>query len=187
MFILSPDIYMKSKYTTKNENHNLIAGKLFPAIISFVLLVFLDQFTKYIIINNMTLYDSIPVINNIFEIHYIQNSGAAWGILANHQLLFIICTILVILFGIYIYFRCINFEQLRAFRYLLVLILAGAVGNLVDRIRFRYVIDFLYFKLINFPVFNVADCYVTIGFFLMIILVFFKYSDEDFEMIIRKK
>ncbi|MDE5778905.1 MAG: signal peptidase II, partial [Lachnospiraceae bacterium] len=55
-------------------------------------MVFLDQFTKYIIINNMTLYDSIPVINNIFEIHYIQNPGAAWGILANHQLLFIICT-----------------------------------------------------------------------------------------------
>lgn len=176
-----------SDKTQKKHELHLIAGKLLPAIISFVVLVFLDQLTKYLITRNMTLYDSIPLIKNIFEIHYIQNTGAAFGMLKNQQVLFIVNTCLVIMFGIYVYVRCIPFPKFQPFRYLLVLILAGAVGNLIDRIRLQYVIDFLYFKLIDFPVFNVADCYVTIGFFLMILLVFFKYTDEDFNMVVHSK
>ena len=65
----------------------------------------------------------------------------------------------------------------------MVLILSGAVGNFIDRVRFQYVIDFFYFKLIDFPVFNVADCYVTVGFILLLILILFKYKEDDFENI----
>jgi signal peptidase II len=175
------------------DNHNsihknkMIAGSVLPAIISFLILVFLDQFTKYLVDHKMALYDAIPVIENVFEIHYIRNPGTAWGLLANRQTLFIICTILVFIIGITIYCRCAKLGKYKDIQALLVMIIAGGMGNFIDRIRYQYVIDFLYFKLINFPVFNVADCYVTVGFILLILVVLFKYKEEDFEDIFKTK
>ena len=85
--------------------------------------------------------------------------------------------------GIMFFVRCTKKNVFKDIRLLIVLILSGAVGNMIDRIRYQYVIDFLYFKWIDFPVFNIADCYVTVGFILLIILILFKYKDEDFERI----
>lgn len=175
------------------ENNNLlhkkklIAGNILPAIISFLILVFFDQLTKYLVDHNMDLYDSISVIDDIFEIHYIRNTGAAWGILADKQIVFYICTILVCVIGCLFYIRCAKTGKYRDIQIVLILILSGAIGNFIDRLHFQYVIDFLYFKLIDFPVFNVADCYVTIGFFFMIILLFFKYKEEDLEKLMNLK
>lgn len=166
---------------------NLIAGSFLPAIISFLIFVFIDQLTKYIVDHNMDLYDSIPIIKDVFEIHYIRNSGAAWGMFENKQILFYICTLFVLVIGCLFYVRCAKLGKYRDIQILLVLILSGAVGNFIDRLRFQYVIDFLYFKLINFPVFNIADCYVTIGFFVMILLLFFKYKEEDLEILMKSK
>lgn len=163
------------------QKNNKIAGNFLPAIISFLILVVIDQVTKYIVDYNMNLYDSIPLIKNVFEIYYIHNPGAAWGIFANKQILFYICTVVVLILGIGFYIRCAKTGHFRDIQSLIVLVLAGAVGNFIDRIRFQYVIDFFYFKLINFPVFNVADCYVTIGFICLIFLIFFKYKEEDLE------
>lgn len=166
---------------------NLIAGSFLPAIISFLILVFIDQLTKYIVDHSMELYDSIPIIKDVFEIHYIRNSGAAWGMFENKQILFYICTVIVFVIGCLFYIRCAKLGKYRDIQMLLVLILSGAAGNFIDRLRFQYVIDFLYFKLINFPVFNIADCYVTIGFFVMILLLFFKYKEEDLEILMKSK
>lgn len=170
----------------ENSKKNPIAGNYFLAIVSFVVLVFLDQITKYLISLNMELYDSIPVFKGVFEIHYIQNPGAAWGLLQNKHLLFYICTVLVFVAGIFLYVRCSKLRMYKDIQILVVLILSGAIGNFIDRIRFQYVIDFLYFKLIDFPVFNIADCYVTIGLFLMIILLVFKYKEEDLDRLLGK-
>lgn len=170
------------------DNGNLIsrkkiAGRYLLAILSFVILVIIDQLTKYHITSTMKLHDSIPVIENVFEIHYIQNRGAAWGMLENQQGLFIVCTSIACIFGVIFYIQCAKSNQLKALQICLVLILAGAVGNFIDRITVQYVIDFLYFKLIDFPVFNIADCYVTIGFFVTIILILFIYKEEDLEVL----
>ena len=105
------------------------------------------------------------------------------GMFQNKQILFYICTVIVLILGIMIYIRCLALNQYKDLRILLVLILSGAVGNFIDRVRFQYVIDFFYFKLIDFPVFNVADCYVTVGFILLLILILFKYKEDDFENI----
>lgn len=160
-----------------------IAGKLLSAILSFLILIGLDQFTKYMIDTHMNLYDSLPVIPDVFEIHYIRNAGAAWGMFQNKQILFYICTVIVLILGIFLYLRCLNLNRYTDLRILLILILSGAVGNFIDRIRFQYVIDFFYFKLIDFPVFNVADCYVTIGFIILLLLILFKYKEQDFEVL----
>ena len=69
----------------------------------------------------------------------------------------------------------------------LVMVMAGAAGNLIDRVFHGYVVDFLYFKLIDFPIFNVADCYVTVGTALLLVLFLWYYSDEEFDMLLRRR
>ena len=173
--------------TEKNENvlniKRRIVGTYLPAILSFCVFVGLDQFVKYIVDKNMELYSSIVIWKTVFEIHYLQTPGAAWGLFENKQILFILCTVIVLAAGIMFFVRCTKKNVFKDIRFLIVLILSGAVGNMIDRIRYHYVIDFLYFKWIDFPVFNIADCYVTVGFILLIILILFKYKDEDFERI----
>lgn len=172
---------------TQQVSPKKIAGSSLLAILSFVLLVAIDQLTKYYITTTMRLHEAIPVIENVFEIHYIQNQGAAWGMFENQQWLFLLCAIGACIFGVYFYIRCARIGQFKLLQAMIVLIVSGGIGNFIDRIRFQYVIDFLYFKLIDFPVFNIADCYVTVGFFITIILILFVYKDEDFEQLSRKK
>ncbi len=174
---------MSIKNNTSNVSKEKIAGRYLLAILSFVLLVAIDQLSKYYITASMQLYESIPVIEDVFEIHYIRNQGAAWGIFENQQWLFLICAIGACIFGVYFYIRCARAGQFKLLQAMIILIVSGGIGNFIDRIRFQYVIDFLYFKLIDFPVFNIADCYVTIGFFVTVILILFVYKDEDFEQL----
>ena len=105
----------------------------------------------------------------------------------NQQLFFYICTIAVLIVGVAFYIRCKQDEHLKLLRITMILILSGAVGNFIYRLRFEYVIVFVYFKLIDFPVFNIADCYITIGFVFMIILILFVYKDEDLSCLSLKR
>ncbi len=164
-----------------------IAGRYLLAILSFVVLIVIDQVSKYMIVSNMELHSSIPLIEDVLEIHYIQNHGAAWGVLENQQLLFIICAVIACIFGTIFFIKCVRANQFNVLQACIVLIMSGAIGNVIDRIRYRYVIDFIYVKLIDFPVFNIADCYVTIGFFLTVIMILFFYKEEDLEVLSLKK
>ena len=163
------------------------------SLLGSVLLVFLDQYTKFFAVNSLKGTDGngqdIVISEGILRLHYLENRGAAFSIMVNRQLFFIILTIVVCL-GILVYYFRIPLER----KYVpLILCLdflfSGAIGNLIDRISNGYVVDFIYFELIDFPVFNVADIYVTCSVFLLFILVVFKYKDEDLEplMIFRTK
>ena len=115
-----------------------------------------------------------------FVFSYLRNSGAAWGMLSGKINLFLVFTVIVMLIVTYV---IINLPATRKYTPLLItctLLVSGAVGNFIDRVRFGYVRDFIYFKLINFPVFNVADCYVTVSVVLLIILILFVYKEDDF-------
>ncbi len=118
----------------------------------------LDQLTKFFITKNLFLNQSIPIIKGIFHITLIHNRGAAFGILKNQVPLFIFTSILTI---ILIYFNLKNNRYRKSRSISLSLILAGALGNLIDRLFFGYVIDFLDFRI--WPVFNIADSAITIG------------------------
>ena len=139
--------------------------------IVIVVSVLVDQLTKVIAAGNMSLFDSVPVIKNVFSITYIHNYGAAWGIFSNHRWIFIVITaIAIILLPILLYrYRKLHF----LFGFSLSLIIGGAIGNMIDRVFRGYVIDFLEFTFIEFPVFNVADICVTVGTVLMFIYVIF--------------
>jgi len=117
-----------------------------------------DQATKFLITKNVALHQSIPVIQGIFHITLIHNRGAAFGILRNQLPLFIVTAVVAILL---IALSLRGDHHRRMYRIALALVLAGAVGNLLDRIFFGYVIDFLDLRV--WPVFNVADSAITIG------------------------
>ena len=110
---------------------------------------------------------------------YLENRGAAFGIFQNQRWLFLILTAAFLIFAVWFYVRIPGGKRYRLMRVICVMITAGAVGNLIDRVFLVYVRDFLYFVLIDFPIFNVADIYVTVSAALMIWAVLFYYKDEE--------
>ena len=128
-----------------------------------IIIVFLDQITKYILIGK-----NLTIIPNILNFTYTENTGVAFGIGANNMFLIIIVNIIVL--GVII--DCIRKNQID-FKLLipLILIFSGGVGNLIDRIFRGYVIDFIDINLFNFPNFNIADICITIGIIFLIIII----------------
>ncbi|MFH1414278.1 MAG: signal peptidase II [Candidatus Omnitrophota bacterium] len=121
-------------------------------------ILLLDQSTKLLIIKNFVHHESLPVLKGIFHITLTHNTGAAFGILKNQVPLFIFTSLFAV-FLIYANIR--KNKEGRFYSLALSLILGGALGNLVDRVRLGYVIDFLDFRI--WPVFNIADSAITIG------------------------
>lgn len=140
-------------------------------IIIIAACVILDQLTKWIVINSMELYESIILIPKVFSFTYIRNYGAAWGMFSNHRWIFILVTsIALIIMPIILYrYRKVHF----LFNLSLSLFIGGAIGNLIDRVLVGYVVDFLEFTFINYPVFNVADIFVVFGAAIMIVYALF--------------
>ncbi|MFQ9515429.1 MAG: signal peptidase II [Eubacterium sp.] len=156
--------------------------------------LFVDQLTKYLAVFHLKGKTDVTLINNVLSLHYLDggNTGAAWGIFSGKIIIFIIFTIIAIVLISFFISNIqrllwenysLNSTPLRILNYSLALLLAGAAGNLIDRIIHGYVIDFIYFKLINFPIFNVADCYVTVSCFIIIIICMFKIDEKDFNRI----
>ena len=146
--------------------------KIFIFIISATILIFLDQVSKRIAVRELSSGKVVSLIPNILEFTYVENTGAAFGILKNQKILFTIITVIVI--GLIFYFLLkIKFNMENMFNFIiLILLFSGAIGNFIDRIKNSYVVDFIYFKPINFPVFNLADTYITIACFMLIISMF---------------
>lgn len=156
-------------------------------IISVILLVALDQYTKYLTVLHIPRNDYIPIIGDVFGLSYVKNTGAAFGSLQGNRWFFIIITTIILIIMIYVYTKIPKHRRYNPIRITLILIIAGAIGNYIDRIRLTYVVDMLYVKLINFPVFNAADSYVVVGAILLAILMLFKYKEEDFSFLKRSK
>ena len=153
------------------------------ALISIVVLVCIDQFTKYLVVGHLKDRPAYVLIRNIFQLEYLENRGAAFGILQNQRVFFYISVLLITAAVIWFYSKVPMEKKYLPLRICAVLILSGAFGNCIDRIRLNYVVDFLYFKLINFPIFNVADIYVTVAAFLLVILILIYYKEDDLERI----
>lgn len=134
-----------------------------------VICILIDQIIKIIVTNNFELNSSISLINDFFNLTYVRNYGAAWSIFSGNRLFLIIIGFLAI-FLIYRYF--IKNKKLKKMEIITYgLLLGGIIGNLIDRIVFGYVIDFLDFLIFgyNFPVFNLADTFIVVSVFLIII------------------
>lgn len=157
--------------------------KYITGILSVILLVGLDQLTKYLAVIHLKDLDGIDILTGIFRLEYLENHGAAFGILQDQRIPLLIVTGLIFLVLAGIYYKLPQQAKYLPIQVVLILLLSGALGNMTDRITHRYVIDFFYFNLIDFPIFNVADCYVVIGVIVAILLLFFFYQEEDFHFL----
>jgi len=128
-----------------------------------------DQITKILIRGNFALHESLPIIPGLFDLRYIQNTGAAWGMFAGGHLWLALLSVVMLV--VIIVFRHSFLTDSLIDRVCLGLIVGGIVGNLIDRVRLQYVVDFLDFYLgsHHFPAFNVADSAICVGVGLYII------------------
>lgn len=162
------------------------SGKWIRFVLISVILIALDQVTKMIAVR--TLKDGPHnVIPGVFEFAYLENHGAAFGILQNQQWFFFLVTMAFLVFVVWFYSRIPEGSHYRFMRFTCILLTSGAAGNLIDRMVLHYVRDFFYFVLINFPIFNVADIYVTCSAAFLVIMILFVYKDDDFAFLHGKR
>ena len=156
-------------------------------VLLFILLVLVDQISKYYVRLKLAAIGSLPVIQDFFHLTYVENRGAAFGIMQNKQWFFLIITLAVLVGLLWISGKIPEEKHFVPLKACLYFVGAGAVGNMIDRVFRKYVVDFIYFSLINFPVFNVADIYVTVAAFMLVVLILFFYQEEDLNRVFSKK
>jgi len=148
-----------------------------------IILIVLDQLSKLWVRNVLMNKEPIIIIPNVLKLQYHENTGAVWGIMSGKVGILAISTIFILLVLIFLYFKIPNGKKFNALKIIFVFIAAGAVGNMIDRIFLKHVVDFIYFELIDFPLFNIADSYVTMSSVLLLVLALFYYKDKDFEFL----
>lgn len=142
-----------------------------------------DQWTKYMVVNRLKGNSPYIIWDGVFEFYYSENRGAAFGMMQGKQGFFFLIAAIVIAVVIYLLIKMPSDRKYLPFTGCLFLLVSGAVGNMIDRLSQGYVVDFLYFKLIDFPIFNIADCYVVVSTILLMVLFFFLYSEEDLDFL----
>ncbi len=147
--------------------------------------VCLDQFTKYLAVLHLKGQAPLVLIDGVFQLEYLENRGAAFGLFQGQRLFFFLSAGVILAIVVWFYLRVPMERRYLTLRILAVLIVAGAIGNFIDRLRLGYVVDFFYFCLIDFPIFNVADIYVTVSTFVLLFVMFFYYKEEDLDRIFR--
>lgn len=152
-------------------------------LLGIIALILLDQYTKYLAVIHLKDKAAFNIINGVLELNYLENTGAAFGMLQNQKAFFIFVAIVILSVIAYVLFKTPDDHKYTVLHVLLSLIAAGAIGNMIDRIRYDYVVDFIYFVLINFPIFNVADIYVSLSTAVLIFLLLFYYKEKDLNFI----
>mgnify|MGYP002856094278 CR=1 FL=1 len=147
-------------------------------IILIVFLTILDRLTKLWAAKTLTQGFDIAIISGVLELHYLENTGAAFSILTGKTGFLGLLTIVMCVFIVFLMIKTPLEKKYSLFWLCLVFLFSGALGNFYDRIFYHYVIDFISFVLINFPIFNVADIYVTVSMALLVVLILFYYDDE---------
>ncbi|MBO4785278.1 MAG: signal peptidase II [Lachnospiraceae bacterium] len=159
-------------------------------------IVLLDQWVKLLTLLYVKDTNGFYIINKVLKIFFVKNEGMAWGMLQNKQVLFIILTPIVLVALMYFYYKLPFEKKFIIARICLICLCGGAIGNFIDRLGLLwegselfhgYVVDMIYVEIINFPVFNVADSFITVGFALMIFSMFFVYKENDFDLLFGKK
>ena len=157
------------------------------AILSFIILIVFDQWTKYLAVEHLMNKEPFIIIDGVFQLRYLENRGAAFGMMQGQQTFFLITGIIAVIVLAYVYFKLPWEKRFLPLRAVAMFIAGGAVGNMIDRVTLGYVVDFFYFELIDFPIFNVADIYVTCATIVLALLILFYYKEEELDCLFPKK
>ena len=162
--------------------------KYLKALVCCIILILFDQWSKYMVLLHVKPINSIPLIQNVLSFTYHENRGAVWGIMQGQIPALVVSTVIILAVVFYIFSKIPNTQKYIWLRIVSILIISGAIGNFIDRIFRHYVVDFIYFELINFPIFNVADIYVCVASGLLILVSLLIYKDDsDFDFLSFKK
>jgi signal peptidase II len=150
-------------------------------IITMLVLVFFDQCTKYIAKASLEGKNAIELMKGVLEFQYLEggNTGAAFGIFSGKTVFLGVVSLIVSIILLCVYFHIAKKAEYKWISWCIIFMCAGALGNCIDRLVNHYVIDFIYFKCIDFPIFNVADCYVTLSAIALFLLIAFSKETEN--------
>ncbi len=141
------------------------------AAVIAVLAIIADQITKYIVVENIELHGTVPFIPGFMSFYHTQNKGAAFSMFSDQRWVFMVFSFLSM--GLIIYILIKEYKRHRLLNIALSMVLGGGIGNMIDRIRLEYVVDFFKTEFMDFAVFNVADCFITVGAVLLGVYVIF--------------
>ncbi|OQA21831.1 MAG: lipoprotein signal peptidase [Firmicutes bacterium ADurb.Bin354] len=177
------ETWLICKKNASSKVENLKKFLLIQDAAVFISTLYTDFFTKDWIRTNLKPGDNFDVIPGVLKIYHLENTGAVWGMMKGQIPLFLICTIVIMAGCIAILVRIPAEKKYGALHVALSLVLSGAVGNMIDRIGKQSVTDFIFFHIINFPIFNYADICVVVAVFLLLFLFLFAYKDDDLSFI----
>lgn len=147
-------------------------------VLSFtvIVLVIIDQVVKYFCFNNLV--EPITLIPGFIELSYLENRGAAFGIMQDKSFFLVVFPIIIIIGLIVFYTKLGNSRNEKISKASLILILSGAIGNLIDRVFNGFVVDMFHFTFFDFPIFNIADIYVVVGTILLMIVTLLSKEEK---------
>lgn len=146
-----------------------------------------DQFTKYLAVSRLKDRPPYVLVRGVFELQYLENRGSAFGFLQGKKVLILAVGAVLMAVVLFLLFRLPEKKKFLPMHICLSAIVAGGIGNMVDRFRLDYVVDFFSFVLIHYPIFNVADCYIVVSTIVLFVLFLFVYRDEDLEFLRKRR
>lgn len=155
---------------------------LIDTVIAAVLLA-LDQYTKYLAILHLRDQPAVVLIDGVLELQYLENRGSAFGMLQNQKFFILFVGMVFLMVILFFLFKLPLQKKYNIVHILLSVVIAGGIGNMADRFRFDYVVDFISFVLINYPIFNVADCYIVVAMIVLFLLFVFVFKEKDLEFL----
>ena len=162
----------------KDVNRSIMLVIVFAA----VLLVF-DQYTKLLAITHLKDKPAYVLIDGVLELQYLENRGSAFGMFQNQKVFILLVGIVFMSVLLLLLLKLPEQKKYCILHITISAIIAGGIGNMIDRIRLDYVVDFISFVLINYPIFNVADIYVVVATIGLFLLILFVYKEQDLEFL----
>lgn len=167
----------------KKRNYRLL---ILDAAVMMVFL-FLDQLTKYLVTMQLKGRPALVLIEGVLEFQYFENTGIAFSLFRGRKFFILLLGFIVLGMVLFFLLKIPEDRKFRIIHVTLSVLIAGALGNILDRLRFDYVVDFISFVLINYPIFNVADCCIVISAIVLFLLFMFVYKEEDLEFLSFKR
>lgn len=165
--------------SSKEKSQSTKKIMIIISILIFLIFSTFDRLTKIYANNRLKDHPNVSFIPGKLELHYLENEGAAFGLLKGQEAFFIFVSIIIIGSIIFVIAKIPGKSKFIPAVVLLSFIITGASGNMIDRIIYHHVIDFIFVSMIKFPIFNVADIYVSVSSLLLVLLIIFKYNEED--------
>lgn len=173
---------MRNRNSIENNKTNRKLLLMLDFVIIAVLLV-LDQVTKHLAILHLKDQPAYVLIDGVLELQYLENRGSAFGMLQNQKFFILFVGVVFMAVILFFMFKLPESKKYNKVHVLLSVIVAGGIGNMIDRVRFDFVVDFISFVLINYPIFNVADIYIVVATIVLFALFVFVFKEQDLEFL----